>query len=159
MLQCGPMKYRWRIVNIGLVMWALWGGYKSMAPETLRRTNPDPILCGILLVIMPLFALGTVYHSKRRWDQENKILSRPFKLRKPSWNRNPINWWGDPLQSLFISMCCMGAMAIGASLRHPEIGSVGFWTFGVYCCFAIGLFVGQVLAYRIFRERITVSDA
>ena len=159
MLQCEIMKYLWRIVNTGLIMLGLWDGYKTMASETLRSTNPDPILCGILLVIMPLFALGTVYYSKYRWDQENKILARPFKLRKPSWNRNPINWWGDPLQSLFISMCYMGAMAIGASVRHPEIGSVGFWTFGVYCCFAIGLLGGQLLAYRIFQERITVSDA
>lgn len=153
------MKYLWRIVNIGLVMIGLWDGYKTMDSETLRRTNPDPILCAILLVIMPLFALGTVYYSKYRWDQENKILAHPFKLRKPSWDRNPINWWGDPLQSLFISTCYVGAMAIGASLRHPEISSVGFWAFGVYCSFAIGLLVGQLLAYRIFRERITVSDA
>jgi hypothetical protein len=40
-----------------------------MASETVRRTKPDPILCGILLVIMPLFALGAVYYSKYRWDQ------------------------------------------------------------------------------------------
>ncbi|HUJ33132.1 MAG TPA: hypothetical protein VLY23_17760 [Candidatus Acidoferrum sp.] len=153
------MRYVWRIVNTGLVTIGLWDGYRTTASETLRRTNPDPILCGILLIIIPLFALGTVYYSKYRWDQENKILARPFTLRKPSWSRNPINWWGDPLQSLFISMCYMGAMAIGASLRHPEISSVGFWTFGVYFCFAIGLLVGQLLAYRVFRERITVPDA
>lgn len=153
------MKCLWRIVNTGLVMVGLWDGYKTMSSETLRRTNPDPILCGILLVIMPLFALGTVYYSKYRWDEDNKILARPFMIRKPSWNRNPINWWGDPLQSLFISMCYMGAMAIGAFFRRPETTSVGFSTFGVYCCFAIGLLVGQLLAYRIFRERITVSDA
>lgn len=159
MLQYGIMKYLWQIVNTALIILGLWDGYKTMASETLRRTNPDPILCGIVLVIMPLFALGTVYYSKYRWDQENKILARPFKLRKPSWNRNPINWWGDPLQSLFISMCFMGAMAIGASARHPEFGSVGFWTVGVYFCFAIGLLGGQLLAYGIFQERITVSGA
>ncbi|MFZ1973050.1 MAG: hypothetical protein WAU89_09405 [Candidatus Acidiferrales bacterium] len=90
------MKYLWRIVNTGLIVAGLWNGYETMASETLRRANPDPIPCGILLVIMPLFALGTVYYSKYRWDQENKILARPFKLRKPSWNRNPINWWVIP---------------------------------------------------------------
>ncbi len=159
MLQCEMMKYLWRTVNIGIIVLGLWDGYETMASETVRRTKPDPILCGILLVIMPLFALGAVYYSKYRWDQENKILAWPFKLRKPSWNRNPINWWGDPLQSLFVSTCYMGAMAVGASMRHPEIGSAGFWTLGVYCCIAIGLLVGQLLAYRIFHQRITVSDA
>jgi hypothetical protein len=83
MLQCDIMKYLWRFVNTGLIMAGLWDGYKTMASETLGRTNPDPILCGILLGIMPLFALGTVYYSKYRWDQENKLLARLFKLRKP----------------------------------------------------------------------------
>ena len=158
MLECEIMRYLWRSVNIGIIVLGLWGGYETMGSERLRRTNPDPILCGILLVIIPLFALGSVYYSKYRWDLENKILARPFTLRKPSWNRNPINWWGDPLQSLFISMCYMGAMAIGASVRHPQIGSVGFWTLGVYCCFAFGLLGGQLLAYRIFQVRITMSE-
>jgi hypothetical protein len=159
MLQYEIMKYIWCVVNIGLIIAGLWGGYKTMDSETLRRTNPAPILWGILLVVMPLFALGTVYYSKFRWDQENKILSWPFKLRKPSWNRSPINWWDDPLQSLFVSMCYMGAMAIGTSLRRPEIGSVGLWIFGVYCCLTVGLLGGQVLAYRIFQKHITAASA
>lgn len=84
-------------------MLGLWGGYKTTSPETLSRTNPDVTLCAILLILMPVFALGTVYYSKLRWDRDNKMLARPFKLSRPSWSRNPINWWGDPLQSLFIS--------------------------------------------------------
>lgn len=144
----------WEIANTGFVMLGLWNGYKTTSPETLRHTNPDTILCGILLVVMPAFALGAVYFSKLRWDQDNKMLARPFKLRRPSWNRNPANWWGDPLQSLFICMCIMAAMAIGASLRRPSIGSAGFWTFGVYCCFAIGLCAGQFLAFRVFKQYI-----
>lgn len=128
-----------------------------MAPERLRHTNPDPILCLILLVIIPMFGVWTVYYPIRR--STNSIIQRPFKLRPGSWNRNPINWWGDPLQSLFISMSYMAAMAVGAALRRPAFGTVGFWTFGVYCCLAVGLLIGQLLAYRIFRERITMSDA
>jgi|GEM_PF-2822768 len=142
----------WQVLNAFLVADGLWGGYKTTRPQTLSRTNPDAILCGILLIGMPAFALGAVYYSKRRWDRDNMILARPFRLRRPSWSRNPINWWGDPLQSLFISMCVMGAMAIGASLRRPAFGSIGFWTFGVYCCVAIGLYAGQLLARRVFRE-------
>jgi hypothetical protein len=47
-------------------------------------------------------------------------------LPRPSWDRNPINWWPDPLQSLVFSMCFMVTMAVGAALRRPPIGSVGF---------------------------------
>ena len=48
-------------------------------------------------------------------------------------------------------------MAIGSALRHPTIGSVGFWTFAVYACIALGLLVGQVLVYRIYRENIIAA--
>lgn len=152
------MKRIWQVVNIFLIVSGMWGGYKATSPETLSRTNPDAILCCILLIGTPAFALGAVYYSKRRWDRDNKLLAVPFKLSRPSWSRNPINWWGDPLQSLFISTCAMGAMAIGASVRRPAIGSVGFWTFGVYCCVAIGLSAGQFWALRVFREYIAPPE-
>ena len=70
---------------------------------------------------------------------------------------HPLNWWGDPLQSLFISTCIMGSTAIGSALRHPTIGSIGFWTLAVYVCFALGLLVGQILVYRIYRENIIAA--
>jgi len=151
------MKLAWFITNIVFVSLAVWGGYGSMAPERLARTNPDPILCGILLVVMPLFAIGTVYYSILR-SRNNVVmpyaLPRPFTLRRPSWHRNPTNWWGDPLQSLFVTTCFMGAVLIGAALRRPRptIGSVGFWTLGIYCSFAIGLVIGQLLVYRVYRR-------
>jgi hypothetical protein len=140
------MKNIWYIVNTVLVTLALRDGYTSMAPESLRHTNPEPLLCVIILLIMPFFALGSVYYSIRRWKHD--------RLARPTWDRNPLNWWHDPLQSLFISTCVMAATAIGAALRRPVIGSVGFWTFGGYCSFAIGLLVGQLLVYRIYRGRI-----
>lgn len=149
------MKRIWPIANTVFVMLGLWGGYKTTSPESLRHTNRDATFCVILLILMPVFALWTVYYSKLRWDRDNKMLARPFKLSRPSWSRNPINWWGDPLQSLFISACCMGTMAIGACLRRPQIGSVGFWMIGFYGCVAIGLSVGEFLAYRVFRRHIS----
>jgi hypothetical protein len=151
------MKLVWFIANIVFVTLAAWGGYRSMAPESLAHTNPDPILCGILLVVMPLFAVGTVSYSVRR-SRSNVVmpyaLPRAFTLRRPSWHRNPINWWDDPLQSLFVTTCFMGAMLIGAALHRPRpmIGSVGFWTLGIYCSLAIGLAIGQLLVYRVYRR-------
>jgi len=144
------MKRVWYAVNIGLVTLTSWGGYASMAPERLRQTNPDAIACVSILVLMPLFALGSVYYSVRRWKGGNH-------LSRPSWNRNPLNWWGDPLQSLFISTCIAAATAISSALRRPTFGSVGFWTFGVYVCFTIGLLVGQVLVYRVYRGQIATA--
>lgn len=140
------MKTIWYIVNTGCVMWALWGGYRSTAPDRLQHANPDLRLCFVLLLIMPLFSLGIVYYSIRRWRQDT--------VQRPSWHRNPINWWGDPLQALFISTCFVASMAIGAALRHPAIGSVGFWMLGVYYSVGIGLLIGQLLVYRVFRRHI-----
>jgi hypothetical protein len=141
------MKHIWRISNIVFVVLGLWGGYASMSPQRLRQTNPDGILCLILLVIMPLFALGCVYYSIRSGKCKT--------LRRPSWDRYAINWWDDPLQSLLVTTCVMSAMAIGSAFRLPASGAVGFWTFAVFCCFAVGLTIGQFLVYRIFRGRIT----
>ena len=151
------MKLIWFVTNIVFVLLAVWGGYVSMAPERLSHTNPDPILCGILLAVMPIFALGTVYYSIQR-SRTNIVppyaLPRPFTLRRPSWQRNPANWWDDPLQSLFVTTCVMLAMLLGAALRRPwpAIGSVGFWALGVYCSLAIGLLIGQLLVYRVYRR-------
>jgi len=54
------MKYIWCVVNVGLIILSVFGGYSLMSPERLRQENPDEILCLILLVVMPLFALGSV---------------------------------------------------------------------------------------------------
>ncbi len=141
------MKNTWYVVNIALVALAVLGGYESLAPEKLRHTNPDAIVCGLILLVTPLFAIWSVRYSIRRWNHN--------RLGHPSLSRNPLNWWHDPLQSLFISMCVMVSAAIGGALRRPTIGSVGFWTLAVYACIALGLLVGQILVYRIYRENIT----
>ena len=118
------MKNIWYVVNIALVALALVGGYESLAPEKLRHTNPDPIGFGLILLVTPLFAMWSVSYSIRRWNHN--------RLARPSLSRNPLNWWHDPLQSLFISTCVMVSTAIGSALRRPTIGSIGFWTLAVY---------------------------
>lgn len=140
------MKHLWVIFNSALTALALQGGYVSLTPARLTHTNPGPILCLIIVVITPVFAVLIVTYSIQRWK------SNP--LPRPSWGRNPLNWWRDPLQSLFVSTCIIIALAIGSSLRHPTFGSVGFWTLGVYASFAVGLFIGQILVYRIHRQCI-----
>jgi hypothetical protein len=125
------MKNTWYVINIALVALALLGGYESLLPEKLRHTNPDAIVCGLILLVTPLFAMWSVSYSLRRWNHH--------RLARPSLRRNP---------------CVMVSTAIGSALRRPTIGSVGFWTLAVYACFALGLLVGQILVYRIYRENI-----
>jgi hypothetical protein len=143
------MKNVWYIVNIAVVVLGLRGGYISTAPEQLRYMNPDSVLCGVLLVVAPLFAVGCVNYSIRRWSRD--------KLCRPSFDRNPLNWWHDPLQSLFVSTCFMATMTLGAALRRPAIGSPAFWTFGTYACLAVGLLIGQIVVYRIYRQNIIAA--
>ena len=143
------MKSIWYIINAALVAFALVGGYISLSPEKLRNMNPDAIFCGSILLVTPLFAILSVSHSIRRWNHN--------RLARPSLSRNPLNWWHDPLQSLFISTCIMLSMAIGSALRRPVIGSVGFWMLAAYACVAFGLVVDQILVYRIYRQNIIAA--
>jgi hypothetical protein len=143
------MKKLWYVINIALVALALPGGYRSLSPDKLQHMNPNAISCGLIFLTMPLFALGSVSNSIRR--------SNHRRLARPSLSRNPLNWWNDPLQSLFVSTCISASTVIGSALRRPTIGSVGFWMLASYACFAIGLLVGQILIYRIYRENIIAA--
>lgn len=137
----------WKIINIATVAFSLWGGYATLDPKRLAHTNPDFILCLIILGVIPLFSIGTVYYSVKECKCDS--------LRTPSWDRNPYNWWYDPLQALFMMRWIMSGMALGSMIRLPTYGSIGFSTFGVYFCTAVGATIGQFFVYRIFHSRIT----
>jgi hypothetical protein len=143
------MKNIWYVVNIALIALALPAGYNSLSSEKLRNKNPDALSCGLILLLSPLFAILSVNFAIRR--------SNRGRLARPSLSRNPLDWWNDPLQSLFVSMCVMISAAIGGALRHPAIGSVGFWMLAVYVCFDVGILFGQILVYRIHRENIAAA--
>ena len=142
------IKTIWFVLNISLLALSVRQGYASLAPEQLRHVNPDAVFCSLILLTLPLFALGTVRYSIRRWNVE--------KLRRPSLDRNPLNWWFDPLQSLFITTCNIAAMGVGSLLRRAT-GSVAFWMVATYFCTFFGLVVGQVLVYRVYRDRVVAA--
>jgi hypothetical protein len=54
----------------------LGGGYSSLSAEKLRNTNLDAILCGVILVAVPLFATESVGYSIRRWKPAAEPLRR-----------------------------------------------------------------------------------
>jgi hypothetical protein len=133
------------LINSALLLLSLWAGYGALDPETLRGTNPDKYLCLAVLVLMPVFAFGAV----------SIFGASHTTLPQPSWRRVTFSWWGDPLQSLFISTYAAGGMALGAALHLRGTTTTGFWMFMVFVCMFIGLIVGQVLAYVYHRARIT----
>ena len=59
------MKNIWYIMNLALVGLALLGGYNSQEPQRLRNTNPDAIVCALILF--------------RYVDGQLTPLSKPFK--------------------------------------------------------------------------------
>ena len=142
-------RYLWIILNSVLIALALRGGYVSLSPDRLRHANPEPIVCLIILLGAILLSVSAVGFSIRRGKSE--------PLPRPSWTRNALNWLGDPMQGLFISTCIMVALTIGSALHLPKSGSAGFWTLGVYAYFSVGLFLGQILVYRIYRQHIASS--
>ena len=142
------LKFIWPFINICLLGLSMWQGYASLAPENLRHVNPDVVFCSLILLTLPLFALGTVGISVRRWNVQ--------KLRRPSFDRNPLNWRFDPLQSLFIAMCNGAAAGVGSLLRQAT-GSVAFWMKGMYLSFFFGLVIGQILVYLVYRDRVVAA--
>jgi hypothetical protein len=76
------MKYFWIVLNSIAVLLAFRGGYTSMTPDSLRHTNPEPALCLIVLLTMPLFTILSVMYSIQRWKTDPPLP--PLLEQKPS---------------------------------------------------------------------------
>jgi hypothetical protein len=130
-------------INIAGLLLSVWTGYASLEPDALRGMNPDKCLCITVLIMMPIFAVGSVWI----FGAKHTVLALP------SWQRFSINWSRDPLQCLFLTACFIGGMALGAALHLPGTTSTGFWMFMTFLCMFIGLVVGQVIAYAVHLAR------
>jgi hypothetical protein len=117
-----------------------------MAPETLVHANPDAVFCSVVFVTMIFFTFATVWYSLRG--------DRQTTLRRPSWHRVSIDWSRDPLQCLFSSCIFMGAAVIGAAFRLPGTSQTGFWMFMFFVCMFVGLLIGQLAVYVVYRGYI-----
>jgi len=140
------MKIFWAAFNVLFIGLSVLTGYYEMGPQQLSKANPDAIFCTSVLLIMIFFSVATVGYSIHGEKQSS--------LRRPSWRRWSIDWWHDPLQSLFSASWFTGAMVVGAALRLRGTSQTGFWMFMFFASMFLGLLIGQVIAYVVYREHI-----
>jgi hypothetical protein len=122
------------------------GGFVSLAPENLTKTNVDIYACTTVFLGFAFFALGSPWYSLR--EKHCEVIPRP------SFFRVSFNWWRDPLQCLWLSICYTGAVAVGAFFRVFWTTDQGRWLFWSYVSMTAGFLLGTLAAQRIFRERI-----
>ncbi len=133
----------WGLVNTVLVVVAFWTGYNEISPENLRGTNPDQYLCLSLLLAMPLGVVLLVCFPRRE------------TLERPSWGRTPLFLGRDPLQGVFLTTVTVFGYALGSSLGISGAGAIGRWTVAIWWSTFVGLVLGQVIVYIVYRGRIT----
>lgn len=132
----------WVMTNAALVALSVYTGWAEMEPRSLSESNPDALLCAVIFFGLPLFVVGALSIAKVR------------RFRRPSWNRFPLNWWSDPLQTLFVSTLCALGLFVGSLSGLYRVGPRGFWMTASFGSTFLGLLITQILAYRLFRNRI-----
>jgi len=140
------MKLFWAALNLVSIGLSVWIGYAEMEPQRLSQANPDAVFFTSVLLTMIFFPVATVWYSIR--------FEKQTTLHRPSWRRFGRDWWHDPLQCLFFTCWCTGAMVLGAALRLRGTSQTGFWMFMFFVAMFLGLLIGQVVAYIVFREHI-----
>jgi hypothetical protein len=132
----------WFAVNLLCIPLCAWAGYFEMAPSRLRNENPDAVLCLITLFLMTIFPIVSVR------------MAGVESLRKPSLDRSPFNWGTDPLQNLFFSTVDSFALFVGSAVRLKDSPPTGHWLSVVFLCVAVGLSIGQLIVYVVYRNNI-----
>ena len=153
------MKQFWRVLNISLVVFCAWSGYWGVAPERLHNRGfigsgvpmgPDyPPISFSSVVVFVMFGIYS-FVTFRRAYRKGSI----FRL--PSWDRNPFRELGDPLQALVIPLIALLACTVAATLRFLFGSSLGLGAILFLWAWDIGLLLGALFAYVIYRPRIVV---
>jgi hypothetical protein len=140
------MKLFWAAFNVLLIGLSVLMGYYEMEPQQLSKANPDAVFCTSVLLSAIFFSIATVAYSIHGEKQSS--------LRRPSWRRWSIDWWHDPLQCLFSASWFTGAMVVGAALHLRGTSETGFWMFMFFASMLLGLLIGQMIAYAVYRKHI-----
>src|SRR6202012_5353377 len=111
----------WTITNLVVVALAAYGGFEFIQPRNHGNTNADWTFVGTSFVVTTIFPWGAMHYSRSRGVAEWK---------RSSLDRNPFNWWTDPLQSIRVSILEACAFVLGGSaalLHTDKQGVMLFW--------------------------------
>ena len=136
----------WPIVYSALFIVILVGSHEATWPHPQTPTNADWIFISISFFMLwgfcPLAVAFGFAHSKKEFFE------------KPSWTRQPLGWWTDPLQPIRISLVSSLAVVLGAATGLSRADEQGMMLFLWYVSITLGLFFGERTSYWIYRKRI-----
>jgi len=136
----------WTIVNLVLIASAVYGGFEAIQPRHHSNTNVDWTFIAISFVVTSIFPWGAMLHSRSTGVTEWK---------RPSFNRNPLRWWKDPLQPLRITILGVCAYLLGGAAALPHTDEQGLMLFWWNVAILVGLSLGERFVYWWFRAQIT----
>jgi len=142
------MKRIWPIIYGVLIPIMIFSGYQDLQIEVTEKTNADWIFIGAAFVLTALAPIGLVAYGF--------LYSKKESMRKPTWDRHPIGWWTDTLQPLRVTLLLTALYTLGAAMALPNAGKKGVMIFIFYSASTAGLFIGERLAYLVYRRKIYV---
>ncbi len=134
------------MLNSLLILLSVIAGYSMSVRSARPHESEDWLAC-------PLICLGAIIFSIA-----SVSFSQADDLRRPSMNRQPLDWRYDPLQSLCITTFISLAWAIGAALSLFSVGANALIVFSMFMSSVIGLSLGQLTIYKIYRRRIVAGE-
>jgi len=140
------MKKAWPTIYAALIPVIIVLGYTSLSPERTARTNVDWILISITFVALLFFPLGAVAYGFSHSKKET--------LRRPTWDRPPLGWWTDTLQSLRVTLAYMVLFTIGGTFALADADEKGRMLFFLFVAMSAGLFIGERLVYAFYGKKI-----
>jgi hypothetical protein len=150
------MKHFWRAVNIAFVGFCAWSGYWGVAAERAydhRSVVPvGPGYPAISFSCVVIFLMSGIYSFIT--FRNGCLHGSAFRL--PSWDRNPFRTLSDPLQAIGIPLIALVAATVVATVRFLFGSTLGLGDIVFLCSWDIGMFVGALIAYAIYRPRIVV---
>jgi hypothetical protein len=139
------MRRFWIAVNLAVIGSAFYGGFEEAGPDHHLNTNADWIFITLSFILTALFPFGAMYYSRSIGVAEWK---------RPSFDRNPLRWWTDPLQPLRISILAMCTYTLGATAALPHTDKQGVMLFWWNVAILAGLTLGERFVYWWFKAQI-----
>ena len=136
------MKRLWFVVNVGILVFSIWQGAQMTKDFAHPHPLEDWIACPLILIGAYLFTFCSIWFSK--CDSFSRF----------SWDRFPLNWWYDPLQSLFMTTCIVTGWAVGSAFSLFYVGTNGLINLALFSSGAAGFHLGQLSIYKVYRRRI-----